>query len=91
MADKKIAAGEEADINLVAARAGQIERVCSSSLAAESYSMVGAMAACEWVHFAYLEMRNANFTSAALRRKLREWEASAPGREPVAAGGVLAL
>ena len=33
--------------------------------------MVGAMAACEWVHFAYLEMRNANFTLAALRRKLR--------------------
>lgn len=42
-----------ANSTVVAFRAGKVERVCSSSLAVEAYSLSGAMACAEWFHEVY--------------------------------------
>eukprot|EP00971_Amphidinium_carterae_P094894 1877631-Amphidinium_carterae.1 len=57
-------------------RSGKIDRVCNSSLSAEAYAMVGAVAAAEWAMQAYLEMTLSAFRSDWVREKLYAWESN---------------
>eukprot|EP00971_Amphidinium_carterae_P121859 2413179-Amphidinium_carterae.4 len=57
-------------------RSGKIERVCNSSLSAEAYAMVGAVAAAEWAMQAYLEMTLSAFRSDWARERLYAWESN---------------
>ena len=82
--------GQEAPINLVAARSGKIDRVCSSSLASESYAMIGGVSAGEWVQFCYMEMSNSRFTRDVLKQRLRSWDMSCPERPAELGPGILA-
>ena len=87
IAEGSLKHGLEASINLVPARVEKLDRVCSSSLAAESYAMIAGMSCCEWVQFLYLEMSNALFTKDMLKNRLRQWRNSTPSRP---FGGALA-
>ena len=52
--------------------------MCSSSLAVESYAMVGGVACLEWTMAAYGELSNAAYDSTFIRDKVLQWDASTP-------------
>ena len=70
--------GAEAPVNFIAGRCGKLDRVCSSSLAVESYAMVGGVACLEWTMAAYGELSNAAYDSTFIRDKVLQWDASRP-------------
>ena len=78
VAPKKINGGSEEPLNMLAARSGKLDRVCSSSLATEAYAMVGAVSCAEWVQYCYLEMANANFLNCQLKQRVKDWNDSEP-------------
>ena len=61
VSDESLAEGNEATLNILAARTGKLDRVCNSSLAVEANSAVAAVAAGEWVTMLYGECSNARF------------------------------
>eukprot|EP00971_Amphidinium_carterae_P349279 6490939-Amphidinium_carterae.1 len=65
--------GHESKFSVVAWRAGKIERQCSSSLAAESFALVNALAFTEYVHSALCELTNASFSRLMGRQRLYQW------------------
>lgn len=56
---RNLKAGEEAPVNFIAGRSGEMDRMCSSSLAVEAYSMVAGVGCLEWTVAAYGELTNA--------------------------------
>eukprot|EP00971_Amphidinium_carterae_P333290 6467958-Amphidinium_carterae.3 len=66
----KIHDGVDCPFSIIAWGAGKIERQCSSSLVAESFALVNALAFAEFVHSALCEMTNAAYTQLVGRRRL---------------------
>ena len=74
VSDESLAEGNEATLNIMAARTGKLDRVCNSSLAVEANSAVAAVAAGEWVIMLYGEFSNARFDPQLFKRRLRAWD-----------------
>eukprot|EP00971_Amphidinium_carterae_P327725 6459215-Amphidinium_carterae.1 len=71
--DGRVHDGVEAPFSVLAWRAGKIERRCSSSLAAESYALVNALAFAEYMHTALCEVTNSAYTRLVGKRRLYQW------------------
>eukprot|EP00971_Amphidinium_carterae_P050164 988697-Amphidinium_carterae.1 len=79
--------GVETPCNIVTWRSGKLDRVCNSSMAAEAYSTVGALATAEWVMQCLGEMCNSAWDPHWTKRRLASW-AEGPQRD---ASGMLIL
>eukprot|EP00971_Amphidinium_carterae_P023497 463577-Amphidinium_carterae.1 len=73
LSNQQIHDGQESPFSVLAWRAGKIERQCSSSLAAESFALVNALAFAEYIHSALCEVTNASFSRLVGRRRLYQW------------------
>lgn len=64
------------NVNVVALRAGKIDRVCTSSLAGGAYSLSGAMACVEWVHEVYGFPANSWHSNLWAKAMVKQWDQS---------------
>ena len=71
VSDESLAEGNEATLNILAARTGKLDRVCNSSLAVEANSAVAAVAAGARGIMLYGEFSNARFDPQLFKRRLR--------------------
>eukprot|EP00971_Amphidinium_carterae_P280152 5561133-Amphidinium_carterae.1 len=71
--DGRIHDGVDAPFSVLAWRAGKIERRCSSSLAAESFALVNALAFTEFMHTALCEVTNSAYSRLVSKRRLYQW------------------
>ena len=70
--------GEEAPVNFIAGRIGKLDRMCSSSLTVEAYSMVAGVGCLEWKVATYGELTNASYDSTFIRYRVVQWDTSTP-------------
>ena len=76
LVDHAVLDGRLGTFNTVMWRCGSMDRVCASSLAAESNIMSSACHQTELVQNAYSEITNAKYDSSIRKNLLRGWEAS---------------
>eukprot|EP00971_Amphidinium_carterae_P298069 5922780-Amphidinium_carterae.2 len=77
LTDDKLDKGEFAKVSWVLWKSSKIDRRCSSSLAAEAYSLVQGCGLAEWVHQAISEFSNSEFQLSWARSRFQDWQRGA--------------
>eukprot|EP00971_Amphidinium_carterae_P348883 6490722-Amphidinium_carterae.1 len=74
LTDDHLDKGVHAKVSWVLWKSSKIDRKCSSSLAAEAYSLVQGCGLAEWAHQAISEFSNSEFVLSWARARFQDWQ-----------------